>query len=525
MKEYCALACISGSRNTQSTSYRCAAMIRQSLYRLRSTQAVLKVILTRCWKSCSAACLVLFLLYWVYGGAAMLTLLSVALLGAFYHYQDSFLYLPETPERSRLFVQTPMAFSLPYENIYLRTEDGVRIHAYFIKQPPGMLQTVPTILFLHGNAGNIGHRLPNAQALYVECQCNILLLEYRGFGRSDGAPSEAGLFLDSKAGMDVLLSRSDIDIRKIIVFGRSLGGAVAAKLCSHPAYVDRACAVLIENSFSSIPMLAKVLFHPLAGRLPEWAFKNQFFSVNSVRLIRAPTLFLSGLDDQLVPAWMMEQLFQNCGAPAKHVQRFPQGGHNNTWQCRGYYNTWRAFLSQVALVNSFSIRPYTEYEHQVGQVIESFEQTDDQPPSHLRSSSASSLHEPILEHSLTSSTSSLASLASNGPATTHHGYSIQTTSSNSAPTSVRKASAPSRKNSRSSSNPPSIGNCDVPTLPVTGGGGLSGSPAAPLAEQVHQYQSNWGARETGGIVVNESALDCGPMSIRQSANLTDVWSV
>ncbi|XP_065191611.1 protein ABHD13-like [Sycon ciliatum] len=329
-------------------------MIRQSLLlRLRSTQAVLKVILTRCWKSCSAACLVLFLLYWVYlvyGGAAMLTvtcLLSIVLLGAFYHYQDSYLYLPETPDGSRQFVATPMELSLPYEDIYLRTEDGVRIHAYFIKQPPGMLQTVPTILFLHGNAGNIGYRLPNAQALYEECQCNILLLEYRGFGRSDGAPSEAGLFLDSKAGMDALLSRSDIDIRKIIVFGRSLGGAVAAKLCSHPACVDRACALVIENSFSSIPMFASALFHPLAGRLPEWAYKNQFFSVKSVRLIRAPTLFLSGLRDELVPAWMMEQLFQNCGAPAKHIQRFPQGGHNDTYHCHGYYNTWRAFLSQL----------------------------------------------------------------------------------------------------------------------------------------------------------------------------------
>ena len=128
----------------------------------------------------------------MYGGPVILILLLVTIIGGLYHYQDSLLYYPEQPESARVFVQTPSSLGLPYENVVLTAKDGTRISAYFIKQPVGLISKVPTLLYFHGNAGNIGHRLHNAQALYRHCGFNILLVEYRGYGKSQGSPSEMG---------------------------------------------------------------------------------------------------------------------------------------------------------------------------------------------------------------------------------------------------------------------------------------------------------------------------------------------
>ena len=134
----------------------------------------------------------LFLLYWLYGGIITLLLLTTALCGALYHYQDSLLYFPDQPENSRIFVQSPRFLGLPYENLHLRTADGVLLNAIFLKQSGHRLNIAPTILMFHGNAGNIGHRLINAQVLYSYTGSNVFLLEYRGYGKSHGSPSEKG---------------------------------------------------------------------------------------------------------------------------------------------------------------------------------------------------------------------------------------------------------------------------------------------------------------------------------------------
>ena len=152
---------------------------------------VLHVVL-RFWRACSAALLIVLLLYWLYGGVVSFLLLSAALFGAFYHYQDTLLYFPEQPVSSRVFVQNPAVLGLPYENLYLKTQDGVRINAIFIKQAAQFQRSVPTMLFCHGNAGNIGHRLINARNLHAFCGFNVLLMEYRGYGKSEGSPSEQG---------------------------------------------------------------------------------------------------------------------------------------------------------------------------------------------------------------------------------------------------------------------------------------------------------------------------------------------
>jgi len=112
--------------------------------------------------------------------------------GVLYSAQDMLLYYPEQPSSSRLYVDSPTSYGLPYENVFLRSHDGTQLHAVFIRQPAHLITTAPTFVFFHGNAGNIGHRLPNAVLLYNCCNVNVLLVEYRGYGKSCGRPSEEG---------------------------------------------------------------------------------------------------------------------------------------------------------------------------------------------------------------------------------------------------------------------------------------------------------------------------------------------
>ena len=115
-----------------------------------------------------------------------------------------------------------------------------------------------TILYFHGNAGNIGHRVPNALLMLVNLKANVVLVDYRGYGKSEGEPSEDGLYLDAEATLDYVMTRPDLDKTKVLLFGRSLGGAVAVRLAS--ANPHRVAAIVVENTFLSIPHMAATLF-------------------------------------------------------------------------------------------------------------------------------------------------------------------------------------------------------------------------------------------------------------------------
>lgn len=143
-----------------------------------------------------------------------------------YHAEDHFLYNPYLPSHSRVFVPNPSMHKLPYENVQVCTSDGVLLNMFFIHQMEDKQRHCPTVVFFHGNAGNMGHRLQNCLGLYHNLHCNILMVEYRGYGFSEGQPSEEGLYIDAKTSIDYLYTRNDINHSEIIVFGRSLG-----KLC------------------------------------------------------------------------------------------------------------------------------------------------------------------------------------------------------------------------------------------------------------------------------------------------------
>ena len=115
---------------------------------------VVLMLLQRFWRVCSAALLIIILIFHLYGGKPILIILFAIIVGALYHYQDSLLYFPEQPESARIFVQNPVTVGLSYENVHLVTKDGYKIAAYFIKQPPEKLPQAPTLLYFHGNAGS-----------------------------------------------------------------------------------------------------------------------------------------------------------------------------------------------------------------------------------------------------------------------------------------------------------------------------------------------------------------------------------
>lgn len=199
---------------------------------------VLHVIL-RFWRACSAAMLTLLLLYWLYGGVVSFLLLMAAVFGALYHYQDTLLYFPDQPVTSRVFVQNPAVLGFPFENLYIKTQDGVSINAIFIKQSPQFQSSVPTVLFFHGNAGNVGHRLTNARSWHSYCGCNVFLVEYRGYGKSEGSPSEQG-----KEG-------------KIVIFPL-LSVLPTSTLCSLTSWIQPTPQLLMRQSASIITRQSKI---------------------------------------------------------------------------------------------------------------------------------------------------------------------------------------------------------------------------------------------------------------------------
>jgi len=151
--------------------------------------------------------------------------------------------------------RSPQDGKLPFEEHFITTKDKIQIHSWLITQDEKSI--CPTIIFFHGNAGNIGFCLPNAKTLYYTTACNILMVEYRGYGNSAGIPSEKGLILDGQAAIDFLRSRNDIDHKKIFLFGRSLGGAVAIHLAL--LNQDKLCGIMVENTFLSIDEMVVVI--------------------------------------------------------------------------------------------------------------------------------------------------------------------------------------------------------------------------------------------------------------------------
>ncbi|XP_005100785.1 protein ABHD13 [Aplysia californica] len=335
-------------RSSASTMSKSRNICRKIAASVEILLRLLVMIISRFWKMCTTGLLIVTLLFWTEGGSYAFCFFILGVIGLMYHAQDMLLYHPESPSDSRIMVVTPDAFQMPFENLFIRSRDGTLINVVLIKQ---IHRASCTIVFFHGNAGNIGHRLQNALGLYSVLNANVLMVEYRGYGKSEGSPSESGLYQDAEAAMDFLLKRPDLEGTPIIAFGRSLGGAVAVNIAASSFYGSKLSGLVLENTFTSLyEMSFKILRLTCIKYIPHWCYKNKFPSHQRIDKISSPILFLSGCMDELVPAKMMKELYNKSKCSLRRLETFTNGTHNDTWMSPGYYEAWMRFIPDALRV-------------------------------------------------------------------------------------------------------------------------------------------------------------------------------
>ncbi len=246
--------------------------------------------------------------------------------------EKQFIYFPVAQ-----LIATPEAVGLAYEDVWFSTEDGVRLHGWFVPAAGARW----TILWFHGNAGNISHRLDNVWQMHQRLHVNVFLFDYREYGQSQGTVSEQGTYRDARAAYQVLSQRIDIDPRAIVLFGRSLGAAVAVELARQVP-----CrALILESLFTSVAdMAAQVVpFIPI-GRL----LRTRYDSLAKIPELSVPLLLLHGDRDEIVPYAQGQRLFEAAKEP-KTLYTITGAGHNDTYMVGGepYWQAWERFLATL----------------------------------------------------------------------------------------------------------------------------------------------------------------------------------
>jgi hypothetical protein len=236
-----------------------------------------------------------------------------------YFRQSSLLYYPNIAGRS--LDASPQHIGLAFEDVELLTEDKVRLHGWFIPSdnPRG------TLLFFHGNAGNISHRLDSI-AIFNRMNLDVFIFDYRGYGQSQGRVSETGTYLDAEAAWFYLDETRAIDADEIIVFGRSLGASIAAWLASR----HRPAALILESSFSSVPSMAQRLYPFLPVK---WLSNFSYDTRQYVSRIECPLLVAHSKDDEIIPYAEGRLVFD--AAPTSKQFLDMRGGHNDGFIATG----------------------------------------------------------------------------------------------------------------------------------------------------------------------------------------------
>ncbi|KAJ5457769.1 hypothetical protein N7475_009157 [Penicillium sp. IBT 31633x] len=277
--------------------------------------------------------------------------LAVVASGLLYFKQNELIYPRNIPADARTNVPSPRQFGVTdFEDLQIPTPDGESLHALFLRQRPSRSSRNVTVLMFHGNAGNIGHRVPIAKAMQDTLHCNVFMLEYRGYGMSTGTPDEAGLKIDAQTGLDYLRQRPETRDTQIIVYGQSLGGAVAINLVATNEEQGDIGGLILENTFLSIRKLIPNVFPP-ARYLAR--FCHQYWTSEDVlpKITKTPVLFLSGLKDDLVPPSNMTQLFAACNSGTKIWRTLPNGGHNDSVAEPGYFEHIYDFVTKEVITN------------------------------------------------------------------------------------------------------------------------------------------------------------------------------
>jgi uncharacterized protein len=263
----------------------------------------------------------------VFGWIATLVLGWVLLVSAMLLLERRFIYFP-----AAALVASPATYGLEADDVWMEAEDGTRVHGWWLHSGGER-----ALIWCHGNAGNISHRLENARRLVDALGMDILLFDYRGYGLSGGRPDEQGLYLDSVAAYGEARRRG-FEPAQIVLFGRSLGAAVATELARRRP----AAALILESPFLSIPAMARAVY-PF---VPSFLVRTQFDNEAKIGRLDVPILIIHGARDEIVPLAHGRRLYE-AAAPPKRFFEIPGAGHNDTYIVGGqeYLEVWRSFLN------------------------------------------------------------------------------------------------------------------------------------------------------------------------------------
>ncbi|KAJ9122464.1 hypothetical protein QFC22_001890 [Naganishia vaughanmartiniae] len=305
-------------------------------------------------------------------------------------FQTKLVYPADYPAGSRKQVLDPFSiYGIPYDDLTLTTPDNVKIRAYLIyarnrkdvealkaehnrrrsekrkdttpvdtvqplsKEQEDFAKSRPTVLLYHANAGNMGHRLPLAHAFWNNLGCNVMMLSYRGYGLSEGSPSEKGMRIDAQAALDHVKQNRVLSDTKKLVYGQSIGGAVAIDAAGRNP--DDVHAVILENTLLSIRTLVPLIMPHLKPFLLVPSLLTERWDAEiTIPLIKpeTPALLLAGQKDELVlPVQMkgIKALREKAGGKVKWVE-FPDGTHNDTCMQPGYWDAITDFLLEEGFI-------------------------------------------------------------------------------------------------------------------------------------------------------------------------------
>jgi fermentation-respiration switch protein FrsA (DUF1100 family) len=280
--------------------------------------------------------------------ARICVLLGACLLGYVMLFEDSFIYFPSKYPEGAWKIEQPRArpgqIVAQIEDVQLTTADGVRLHGWYCTPRTGgaggtleAVETRATLLYLHGNGGNISHRYEFLDEL-VRLPVNVLIIDYRGYGKSDGRPSEEGLYVDARAAWDYLTTTRGIPPARIVIFGKSLGGAVAIDLATKV----EACGLIVQSSFTSVADMAREVL-PF---VPRFVIRTKMDSLSKIASVTYPKLFIHSQADEIVPYRLGRGLF-DAARPPKQFYEVKGAPHNLTNTIGGtpYYEALRDFIN------------------------------------------------------------------------------------------------------------------------------------------------------------------------------------
>ena len=253
----------------------------------------------------------------------------IILIGFLFIFQSHYIYYPE-----RVLSADPGRIGLYFESVSFETKDRVKLSGWFVPSE----STRGVILFCHGNAGNISHRLESIQ-IFHRLGLDVFIFDYRGYGQSEGKPTEQGTYKDAEAAWQYLLEERQVAPNEIIVFGRSLGGAVASWL----AQSRTPGALILESTFTSLPDIAATVYPYLPVRQ---LLRFEYNTAEYLGRLNCPVLIVHSRDDEVMSFSQGWRLFEMAKEPKKFLEI--TGTHNDGFLTSGkrYEEGLNAFISE-----------------------------------------------------------------------------------------------------------------------------------------------------------------------------------